>query len=275
MTAIAITPCNQRKVEQKIMLKKSTRTIPAICLWVIAALPMSTAMSAGISEATELDPVRGVVKSFHAAIFSVDLNARVLETPVRTGDYFSKGDVLLKLDCERQNAEATAARAAYRAAKVVYKSNVEMKSYGAAGELEVGVSEAEMESALAHADAIAARTKDCEIVAPFNGRVAELAINAHETSAPNQPLLKLVGNGDHELHLIVPSNWLAWLEVGNTFSFAVDETGKQHTAVVSQIGAEVDAISRTVPVIAHFEQFPSSVLPGMSGTAFFSSQIAN
>jgi len=231
----------------------------------IATLPFST----GIVNATELEPVRGVVKSFHEAIFSVDINARVLETPVRTGDYFEKDDVLLRLDCERQNAEANAARAAYQAAKSVHKSNVELKSYGAAGDFEVGVSEAEMQSALAHSNAIAARTRDCEISAPFDGRVAELAINAYETSAPNQPLLKIVGDDDFELHLIVPSNWLAWLEIGNTFNFSVDETGKQHTASVSKIGAEVDAVSRTVPVIARFEQLPNAVLPGMSGTAFF------
>jgi len=175
----------------------------------------------------------------------------------------------LRLDCERQTAEANAAKAAYAAARSVYKSNVELKTYGAIGDFEVGVSKAEMQSALARSEAIASRTRDCEISAPFDGRVAELAINAFETSAPNQPLLKIVGNGEYELHLIVPSNWLAWLEIGNTFDFSVDETGKQHTALVSQIGAEVDAVSRTVPVIARFEQLPPAVLPGMSGTAFF------
>jgi len=247
------------------MLKIILRTVRTAYLIAIATL----LLSAGIANATELEPVRGVVKSFHEAIFSVDINARVLETPVRTGDYFNKDDVLLRFDCERQNAEASAALAAYKAAKSIYKTNVELKSYGAAGDYEVGVSKAEMQSALAHSDAIAARTKDCEINAPFDGRVAELAINANETSAPNQPLLKIVGNGDFELHLIVPSNWLAWLEIGNTFNFSVDETGKQHTASVAKIGAEVDAVSRTVPVIAHFEQLPNAVLPGMSGTAFF------
>jgi len=230
---------------------------------------LTVLLGTGAVHGTELEPVRGVVKSFHEAVFSVDIAARVLETPVRTGQYFMEGDVLLRLDCERQTAEAKAAEAAYKTAKSVYKSNVELRQYGAAGDFDVGVSESEMQSALAHSKAIAARTKDCVINAPFDGRVAELAINAYETPAPNQPLMKVVGNGEFELHLIVPSNWLAWLEIGNQFNFSVDETGKKHTALVWQIGAEVDAVSRTVPVIARFEILPESVLPGMSGTAFF------
>jgi len=233
----------------------------------LAAIVMAGNMS--FAHAVELEPVRGVVKSFQEAVLSVDLNARVMETPVRTGEAFLKDDVLLRFDCERQNADAKAAKAAYSAAKSVHKSNVELKEYGAAGEFEVGVSKAEMEAALAHSQAVSARTKDCEISAPFDGRVAELAINAYETPAPNQPLLKIVSSNEFELHLIVPSSWLAWLKAGDSFNFSVDETGEQHSASVWQIGAEVDAVSRTVPVVARFEQLPQAVLPGMSGTAYF------
>ena len=168
-----------------------------------------------------------------------------------------------------QNAEKNAAKAAYSASRSAYKSNVELKSYGAAGDFEVGVSKAEMEEALAQVEAYSARTKDCVIHAPFDGRVAELAINAYETPGPNQPLLKIVSSGQFELRLIVPSNWLAWLNVGTEFEFDIDETGEKHPASVWQIGAEVDAVSRTVPVIARFNNYPQAVLPGMSGSAYF------
>ena len=81
--------------------------------------------------------------------------------------------------------------------------------------------------------------------------------------------MKIVGSNDLELRLIVPSNWLSWLKIGESFSFQVDETGQQHVAQVTQVGAEVDAVSRTVPITAKFEAHPSTVLPGMSGTAVF------
>ena len=215
------------------------------------------------------EPVRGVVKSVQEAVLSADLIARVIETPVMAGESFSKDDILLKFDCEIQRAESKAANAAYAASKAVHGNNIELQQYGAIGEFEVKVSKAEMQRALAQAEAIAARTKDCEILAPFDGKISELAINAFETPGPNQPLLKIVSTDSYELSLIVPSHWLAWIQPGGSFAFVVDETGVRHEAQVKRLGAEVDAVSRTVPVIAGFTSFPAPVLPGMSGTAHF------
>lgn len=219
------------------------------------------------------EAVRGVVKSVQEAVLSVDLNARVLDTPVMAGESFLKDDVLLKFDCEIQRAEARAAKAHYSASKSAHGNNIELQQYGAIGEFDVKVSKAEMQKALAEAEAISARTKDCEILAPFDGRVAELAINAYETPGPNQPLLKIVSSDAYEVHLIVPSSWLSWLRNGSTMEFVVDETGVTHQASVRRLGAEVDAVSRTVPVIAGFTTLPAPVLPGMSGTAQFTGPV--
>ncbi len=231
----------------------------------IAALLLA-AIPAG---AAEPEPVRGVVKSQQEAVLSVALNARVTETPVRAGQAFKKDDVLLTFDCEIQNAQAKAASAAYSARRSAHKSNVELQQYGAIGDLEVGLSKAEMQEAMANSEAVSARTKDCVINAPFDGRVSELAINAYETPTPNQPLIKIISSEAFEVHLIVPSNWLAWLDIGSTLVFAVDESGKRHQAAVRQIGAEVDAVSRTIALVAQFKELPANILPGMSGTAYF------
>ncbi len=229
-------------------------------------------MTVSIASASTLEPVRGVVKSNQEAVLSVDLNARVVDTPVKAGEAFSKDDILVKFDCRIQKAEARAAKAAYAASKSAHKNNVELSQHGAVGELEVNVSKAEMNQALANSEAISARTRDCEILAPYDGRVAELVINNYETSAPNQPLLKIVSSGEFEIQLIVPSTWLSWMQIGSPFEFTVDETGEQLSASVWQIGAEVDAVSRTVPLVARFTSYPGQVLPGMSGSAQFAGQ---
>ena len=226
-------------------------------------------LASGQVRAESLEPVRGVVKSVHEAVLSVDLNARVMEAPMQVGQAFKKDDVLLKFDCEIQKAEARAAKAAYSASKSAHSNNIELQQYGAVGEIDVRVSKAEMQQALAQAEAISARTKDCEISAPFDGRVAELTVNAFETPGPNQPLIKIISTEEYEVQLIVPSPWLAWLKPGDAFEFTVDETGAKHLAAVRQLGAEVDAVSRTVPVVAAFTTLPAPVLAGMSGTATF------
>lgn len=213
--------------------------------------------------------VRGVIKAKSEAVLTVDLAASVAETPLRTGQSFQRDDILIRFDCEAHQAEADAAAASHAAAKARYSSNIELSKHDAIGEFDVAMSRAEMNEAGAKARAMRARLKDCEVRAPYDGKVAELAISVYETPRHDQPIMKIVGSGVLELRLIVPSKWLVWLAPGAPFTFAVDETGDELAAKVVRIGAEVDAVSRTVAIIAEFENTSDAVLPGMSGTARF------
>ncbi len=224
---------------------------------------------AAYAETSDARGIRGVVKAQHEALITVDIKSNISALPVRTGESFSKGDVLVSFDCMAQRAAADAARAAFTAAKSRYESNVEMNSFDALGGLEVDLAKAEMDEAAARARGAEALIRQCKIIAPYAGRVAELAVNAHEMPAPDTPLMKIVGTKELELRLIVPSAWLNWMRPGVAFRFEIDETGKHHEARVTNIGAEVDAVSRTVPIIASFANTPATVLPGMSGTARF------
>lgn len=213
--------------------------------------------------------VRGVIKAVDEAVLTADLRAPVLKTFVRTGEAFSKGDTLIEFDCAAERAEYAASRAAYNGAKARYDNQKEMQALDAAGAFDVMLARAESEEASARSRVIAARIKGCSLIAPYDGRVAQLSINAHELPGTDQPLMKIVGSEALELRLIVPSRWLSWIEIGTEFAFIVDETGERHGATIARLGAEVDAVSGTIAIIAAFSQDPETVLPGMSGTAEF------
>ena len=116
-----------------------------------------------VAFADEPEPVRGVVKSLQEAVMSVDLAARVMEAPLRAGEAFQQGDLLIKFDCQVQKAEANATIATYAASKAAHNSNIELEKHGAVGQFEVGMSKAEMQRAHAVAQAAAARTRDCAV----------------------------------------------------------------------------------------------------------------
>ena len=242
------------------------KSINQLSTFLAAALLVNAAYA---EQGDDADVIRGVVKAENQAVISAGLKAVIVETPVRTGETFAKGDLLLRFDCSEQNAETIAARAAYGAAKATYENNVELQNFDAVGNFDVKLSKAEMEKAAAQFAAMKARQDKCEIRAPFDGKVAELAINAFETPGVDQPLLKVVGVSALELHLIVPSRWLVWMTPGTSFTFTIDETGETLPAEIVRIGAEVDAVSRTAPIIATFKGAAEGVLPGMSGSASF------
>ncbi|MGJ3626826.1 efflux RND transporter periplasmic adaptor subunit [Sphingomonas sp. MMS24-JH45] len=184
------------------------------------------------------------------------------------GQSFGKGAILASFDCSQMKAQLAAADAATAAYRKTYDTNVELDQYKAIGTNEVAVSKANLGKASAEALAIRAGVGQCSIAAPFAGTVAERPAHEHHVAAPGQPLMKIQGNGDLEVELIVPSAWLTWVKPGTPFTFAIDETGGSVTGRIARLGAAVDPASKTMRVTGSIV-VQGVVLPGMSGTARF------
>jgi membrane fusion protein, multidrug efflux system len=245
------------------------RKIIATVLWgLLPALVFASCAAAGDSEDANV-PVRGVVKAIDKASLSTDLAARVATIGFREGETFKRGDLLIAFDCERYQAEAQSADAVFREMRLTLDSNEHLEKFRAVGKHDVEISKARADKAEAEARGLKSRLSQCDVAAPFDGRVAELAINAHEQPQPGKPYLVIVGHGRLEIELIVPSHWLSWLKPGAPFQFNVDETNKIYEAHVGRIGASVDAVSQMVKLIAVFDTVADGVLPGMSGAARF------
>ncbi len=213
--------------------------------------------------------VRGIVKAEAEAMISSELVAKVKSLPFKEGQKFQKGDTILQFDCRRYMADLRAAEAEVETARVKVKTNTALKHHNAVGAEELEISNAKLNLANATKEALLVKTDQCTIQAPFKGRVVERKIHEHEMPEAGSPLLKIVKDGNLELELIVPSNWLVWLRRDQTFSFNIDEIGSTLTAHILQIGAIVDPISKTAMVSAKLIDASAAVRPGMSGTATF------
>lgn len=243
------------------MFKVNLNRLPIILAFIVGGLNGS-ALAQDVS-------ARGVVKAVTEATIAVDYTARIRRLPVKEGEAFQKGDVLIAFDCSRYQAEVSAARAGAHAKELVVANNRRLLSRGAIGAAEVDVSAAELQKARAEMMAVQARTGTCDFKAPFDGRLVERVAQEHESPAPNQPLIKIVDTGNMEIEAIVPSKWLQWLKSGSEFTFSVDETGQKLTAKLVRMGAIVDPVSQTIKAYGVLTDKDTSVLPGMSGTATF------
>ncbi len=214
-------------------------------------------------------PVRGIVRPLNQASISTDLPVRVAKIHFREAQSFRKGAILITFDCERLVAEHAALSAVHREQKLVLESNSYLDKRGAVGKVEVEVSRTRVQKAEADAKALAARLKQCTIVAPYDGRMTELRVNEHEIPASGQPFVSIIDETAFEIDLILPSSALRTLAPGASLDFTIDETGRNYQARVSRIGAAVDPVSQTVKVIAEFIKLDDRVLAGMTGTARF------
>ncbi len=232
---------------------------------VLAVLILGTAAA----HAEETLQARAILKANAEATISVYLTATVKSLPFRAGQSFKKGDLIIAFDCERYIADLHARKAGFKAKARSASSKRRLLKFGAVGATELAIAEAQMQEARALVEKQDALIRQCEINAPYDGKVVERLINEHETPGPNQPLIKIIDTSKAEVELIVPSRWLVWLKPGSRFMLKVDETGVEVKAKVLRIGAVVDAVSQTVKITGGFVGNSLKVLPGMSGTAKF------
>lgn len=212
---------------------------------------------------------RALVVPRREAMLSASLDGRILEMPVRPGEPFEAGATLVSFDCSRLEAELRGRRAEARAAGLDLKAKRQQLAYNSIGEIEVALAAAEMEGAQARVAALEADAKGCTITAPYAGRVAAFEANPHETVKAGEDLLSILDDRTLEVEVIVPSQWLSWLDEGQVFHFKLDETGSEHPVTVSRVAARVEPASQSVRLTGVFQQAPEAVRPGMSGAAQF------
>jgi RND family efflux transporter MFP subunit len=234
--------------------------VPLLCMCCVAA---------DAADVETRTPVRGVVRPVEQATISTDLSARVAEVRFKEGDRFARGDLLVAFDCRRHQAELAAADAIAREMQLTLKSNQTLERHQAVGRNDVEISRLRVAKAEAEADALRARLELCRIIAPFDGRVTELTIQPFETPAPGRPFITIIADGQLEIELIVPSDWLSWLRVGSEFIFNVDEVKMDLEGSIIRLAAAVDPVSQTIKVVGRFKVSDVAVIAGMSGTGRF------
>lgn len=231
--------------------------------------PLPAKETLAVKPAVDENMVRGVINPSSESTVASKMTARIIAMPYGEGQSFPAGALLASFDCSQIRAELNAARAATAAYRKTYDTNVELDLYEAVGKNDVAVSKANLGKAEAEANAVASQLSDCEVRAPFAGKVVEQIARAKEIAASGQPLLKIQSGREVEMELIVPSKWLTWLEPGATFAFTIDETANVIRGRVKRFGASVDPVSKTIRVIGVVTQRSGLVLAGMSGTARF------
>ena len=235
-------------------------------VWVLP-LVVACATAWGADPPADGGSARGVLRATAEATLSSSVSEKILSMPLREGERFKQGDVLVAFDCRRLEAELRAARAGAAVEARNAKVKTELLRMAATGRADADIARFKQQERQAQADVIQQRMVDCKVVAPYAGSVVETLARLDETPPPNEKLISIVSDGPMELHMVVPSKWLAWLKEGSSLDFIVDETGDVMPAKVTRVSAAVDAVSQTVKVVARVDHAPAGVRPGMSGRA--------
>lgn len=229
--------------------------------------PVATRPAAAPAPAAPV--VRVLIKPGREARIASQMNGRIAALPLRMGQSFSRGDLLVGFECDHQEAEQGAADALLQKAQKTLESRTQLAAMKAVSDLDVQLAQADVAQAKAQLERARASVRDCRIVAPYNGSVVRVVANQWENVGPGAPLLEIVERGNLFVEALVQSSWLTWIRPGTRFTISIDELGRDVSAEVTAIGARVDPVSQTVPVTARITSSLPNLRAGMSGNARF------
>jgi len=210
-----------------------------------------------------------LVQAMDRTAIASELPARIAEMPVRPGERFAQGDVLVRFACAAYEAQRAAARADVASAQAQLAVKKRLFELQSAGALEVDVAEAAVTRAQAEVRIYQVQVDRCVLRAPYAGRVVEWTARPFGSVETGEPLLEIVGVERLEVEVIVPVAWMRWLEPGAPFTLSALDGAETAQATVKSLGAAVDPASQTVVIRASLDDAGPGWLPGLSGRAVF------
>ena len=217
----------------------------------------------------EVRESRALVVASQEAILSSELAARIENIAVKEMQRFKKGDLLIQFDCSLYEAQKDVVSANANSALIKLKSDEQMLQMRSIGKYELELSISEYEKAKSELRIAELNVERCQIKAPFDGAVEEVVVNTFETIQPQVELMKIIQTEVLELEMVVSSEWISWLKIGHPIKVYIDEIQKEFNATISGIGANVVAVSQTIPLKGTITDTSPALLPGMSGRVVF------
>lgn len=238
------------------------------CLFIFA-LVSAGINTAGAQEHVTDSRIRAQLTSYQQTILSAEVAANISKLTLREGEQFHRGQLLVKFDCALLNTQLNKAKAAAEVAHQGLKVSKRLEELNSISDIEVDQAVAATKETEAELEAMRVQVSKCSLSAPYSGRIAKLHVDEHQYVTPGTPLMDIVDTSRLEVRLIAPSNWLSWLRQGSTFSLQIEELGKTCQAKVVRLGARIDPVSQSLPIMGEIVGDHGDLLPGMSGWASF------
>ncbi|MQX35601.1 efflux RND transporter periplasmic adaptor subunit [Roseospira navarrensis] len=210
-------------------------------------------------------PLPAQLVAARQTVLSVEIAGRIDRLPVRLGDRFAEGDVLIGIDCAIHDARVDEARAASHAADTASAVHRRLRDLNSASTLETELAVAEAAQARAKLQSARTVAAKCAVAAPFAGRVVKRLARPHEYVKAGQPVLDILDDRALEAEFILPSHWVDRVAIGQRVRLTVDETGRTHPATITRLGARVDPVSHSLDAVATVEGETGGLLAGMTG----------
>lgn len=211
---------------------------------------------------------RSVIESIDRTVISAEIGGNIISIPKNNGDYFKKGQTLIKIECDVYEAQKEKIEVKRDLLQVKVDKNTQLEKYNSVGKFDIQTSKLELKEQELELKIADINVKRCDIKAPFTGRVVQRLVSKYQNVKPQDQLLEIVNSNNLEAKVVVPATWINHIKVGKEFIIKIDEINETIKAKVKQLDSVVDSKSQSMNLRANIEK-NIKIVPGMSGTAIF------
>jgi membrane fusion protein (multidrug efflux system) len=211
--------------------------------------PPPSAVTTVVVKAETWQPVLsavGSLKAVHSVTISTDLAGIVEQIAFESGTTVKKGDLLVKLDSQQEEAQLRSAEARLNLARTDLERKRELveKKAIAAADWDMARSElAQAEAAVEEMKALVARKR---LTAPFDGMVGVRMVSPGQYINPGAPIVPLQSMDPIFVEFAVPQQNLESVAVGKKLRLTVGGVAGKFEGAITAIDSLVDPNSRNI-----------------------------
>lgn len=191
-----------------------------------------------------------------------EISGVVEQINFREGSKVSKGQVLFRVNdlelraqlAKIKTAEKLAAENERRAQLLLEKEAISQEEYD--------VAQANLQSAKAESQLIAAQLAKATVRAPFSGTIGLRYISEGTYVTPATSVAKLVNLDELKLTFSIPEKYSSQVGIGSELTFTTSGSSEPHTATVYAIEPGVDVATRTLKMRAMTKNEEGKLIPG-------------
>jgi membrane fusion protein (multidrug efflux system) len=216
-----------------------------------------------VSRAAEPLVIDGITEPFLDVALTVSVPGIIRSEPFSEGASVKKGDVVLELDKKLEEFEAARRKAVMDQAKMEFESTHKLReTTKSVSNEELGKKEADYNVAAAEYGAAAEELARREIVAPFDGTIAEISLRTGAACAPYQAIARLVDTSRFYFTGHLDGKSTLRLTLNQPVVLEIDGIAKPIAGKICFISPVIDPASGLATVKAIFENAGGGIRPG-------------
>ena len=261
-----------------IMLAIAFLFIAAIGIWKVMQIragmaqfakfaPPPTAVTTTVAKRERWQPALSAVGSLRAVngvTVSTDLAGIISEISFQSGTTVKKGDLLVKLDSQQEEAQLRSAEARRDWAKISLDRQKSLVTDGAVSRSDYDAAESEFRQTTAAVDDARALIARKTITAPFDGLVGIRQVDLGQYLNVGAPIVTLQSVDPIYVEFAIPQQDLDQVAVGKQIRIrAAGVTGEQFEGEITAIESRLDESTRNITIQATVKNPSNRLRPGM------------